>query len=440
MADAAVPSAAAVNGGESKTAVQLKRLQEANAKYKKLLQLAKERIQHQDEELQSVRQENERIKESEHEEKGNDLKIADEPASGADELATIVQVCQRVKQVIDAKSGLEETWALLEMEAVPVNDMGDSTLRRYKEWKRFDTETQLQVCIILLLILCPLLVARDLTINSPTSPGQDFIRRDTGEPLALPPYSMSPEQSAKIQSEAAAQVSQVTEEFRRFRVRSELARKQAESQIRDLQNNKVASAAHRIEAHDVQHELEQARSAHSELERVRAELAAQEAHWKEAYDVLMHENQALKSSGSDALLASQWRHRYEVCLKEKAELESRLQAQNQADNGSDQWETKYRDLKESFRIYRKKAKEIFETQAQGGVVTAPGMASFTLNDQTAEAKLSYLKNLMVNFLSSTDDVKEHMETAIATVLKFTPDDLDKIQKQKAGHDTWFSIY
>ena len=271
-------------------------------------------------------------------------------------------------------------------------------------------------------------------------PGQDFIRRDTGEPLALPPYSMSPEQSAKIQSEAAAQVSQVTEEFRRFRVRAELARKQAESQIRDLQNNKVASAAHRIESHDVQHELEQARSANSELERVRAELAAQEAHWKEAYDVLMHENQALKSSGSEALLASQWRHRYEVCLKEKAELESRFQAQSQADNGSDQWEAKYRDLKESFRIYRKKAKEIFETQAQGGVITAPGMASFTLNDQTAEAKLSYLKNLMVNFLSSTDDVKEHMETAIATVLKFTPDDLEKIQKQKAGQDTWFSIY
>ena len=144
MSDAAVPVAAG-NGGESKAAVQLKRLQEANAKYKKLLQLAKERIQHQDEELQSVREENERLKESAHEEKGNDLKIADESAFGTDELSTIVQVCQRVKQVVDAKSGLEETWALLEMEAVPANDMGESSMRRYKEWKRFDTETQLQV-------------------------------------------------------------------------------------------------------------------------------------------------------------------------------------------------------------------------------------------------------------------------------------------------------
>jgi hypothetical protein len=248
---------------------------------------------------------------------------------------------------------------------------------------------------------------------------------------------MSPDQSFKIQSEAAAQVSQITEEFRRFRVRAEL-----ESQIRDLQSNKVTSATHRIEGHDLQHEVDQVHSVNSELERVKAEFAAQEVHWKEAYDVLLHENQALKSSGSDALLASQWRHRYEACLKEKGELESRLKSsQGQSENDDGKWEAKYRDLKESFRIYRKKAKEIFETQAQGGAITAPGMASFSLNDtSTAEAKLSYLKNLMVNFLSATDDVKEHMETAIATILRFTPDDLEKIQKQKGGNDNWFSIY
>lgn len=258
----------------------------------------------------------------------------------------------------------------------------------------------------------------------------------------MPPYSLSPDQSSTIESEAAAKVTQITEEFRRFRVRAELARKQAEAQIRDLQNSKVSIAAHRIEGHDVQQEIEQARSVAAELERVKAELAAQDAHWKEAYDLLHQENQTLKSTGSEALLASQWRHRYEACLKEKNDLESRLQArQSRDENGDGKWEAKYRDLKESFRIYRKKAKEIFETQAQGGVIAPPGMASFTFNDQSsAEAKLAYLKNLMVNFLSSSDDVKEHMETAIATILKFTPDDLDKIQKQKTGHDNWFSIY
>jgi hypothetical protein len=47
---------------------------------------------------------------------------------------------------------------------------------------------------------------------------------------------------------------------------------------------------------------------------------------------------------------------------------------------------------------------------------------------------------MVNYFSSSPDMKEHMETAIATVLRFTPDDLHKIEKQKAGNESWFSIY
>ncbi|GKY99083.1 hypothetical protein MPSEU_000864000 [Mayamaea pseudoterrestris] len=414
MAEPAPTSAIPAANGESKSSIQLKRLQEANAKYKKLLQLAKERIQQQEEELQSVRDDNERLKGEANEGANEEVRITDEPTTGTEEVTSIVQVCQRVKQA-GPQTGMEEIWALLEFEAVPMNDIGElANTRQYREWKRFDTETQLQ----------------------------DFIRRDTGEPLALPPYSMSPEQSIKIQREAATQVSQVTEEFRRFRVRSELARKQVESQIRELQNLKVASAAHRIEGHDLQHDSEQARTLNAELDRVKSELASQDAHWKEAYNILLQENQALKSSGSEALLASQWRHRYEACLKDKAELESRLQGvYGKNDNEDDKWEAKYRDLKESFRIYRKKAKEIFETQSQGGVISAPGMASFALNDQSsAEAKLSYLKNLMVNFLAASDDVKEHMETAIATVLKFTPDDLEKIQKQKAGSDAWFSIY
>ena len=47
-----------------------------------------------------------------------------------------------------------------------------------------------------------------------------------------------------------------------------------------------------------------------------------------------------------------------------------------------------------------------------------------------ESKLSYLKNLMVNYLSSDPDVRDHMEKAIGTVLQFTPEDLEKIEKKK----------
>jgi hypothetical protein len=269
---------------------------------------------------------------------------------------------------------------------------------------------------------------------------QDYIRRDTGEPLSLPPYSLSPDQSAQIQQTAEATVAKLTDDFRRFRVKAELARNQQEAQIREMQSLNAQSAAQRIVGNDMQQELEQARMVGTRLEQIKRELVAQEAHWKEAYDVLLAENTALKSSGSEALLASQWRHRYETTLQEKADLESQLKtAQSKLTHGNNnKYEAKYRDLKESFQLYRKKAKEIFETQERGGIVSPPGMASFAMNDaSSAEAKISYLKNLMVNYLSSDATVRDHMETAIGTILRFSPDDLEKIEKRKAANETWF---
>jgi hypothetical protein len=98
-------------------------------------------------------------------------------------------------------------------------------------------------------------------------------------------------------------------------------------------------------------------------------MARQEAQWKEAYDVIITENEALKSSSSQALVASQWRQRYEVCLEEKEEIASRLkeiESLKVDSTGTEKnYEMKYRDLKESFRLYRKKAKEIFEDRQPG---------------------------------------------------------------------------
>jgi hypothetical protein len=147
----------------------------------------------------------------------------------AETSASVIRVCQRVR--VDDASGADvddggEIWALLEFDAIadsqeePHQGMNDKI---YKKWKRFDTES-------------------DLT---------DFIRRDTGEPLTLPPFSLSPEQSAKIQEEAKQTVSQITEEFRRFRVRSELTKKQLEAQIRELQASNVETAQRRIEGQDL---------------------------------------------------------------------------------------------------------------------------------------------------------------------------------------------
>ena len=131
------------------------------------------------------------------------------------------QVCQRV--TVNEDDGSSEIWALLEFE-IPNPEMPEGEpLRVYKKWKRFETESELS----------------------------DFIRRDSGEPLTLPPYSLSPAQSQRIQEEARKSVARVTEEFRRFRVRAEVAKKQADAQIRDLQSNKLQSAKRRIEGQDI---------------------------------------------------------------------------------------------------------------------------------------------------------------------------------------------
>jgi hypothetical protein len=139
--------------------------------------------------------------------------------NGMEENASnISRVCQRIQEEGD---GVTTTWALMAFE-LDNPDTPDPP-KRYTKWKRFASESELQ----------------------------DYIRRDTGEPLVLPPVSLSPEQSRSIQEAAKQNVSQVTEEFRRFRVRSEVQRKQTDAHIRDLQNTNVASAKRRIEGEDL---------------------------------------------------------------------------------------------------------------------------------------------------------------------------------------------
>lgn len=378
----------------------------------------------------------------------------------------LVRVSQRIRVDLEVSElnaiGLnEEIWALChwekdetdEQQFLINNKIPANNSNKKKQWKRFNSESDLS----------------------------DFIRRDSGEPLTLPPYSLTQLQSSRTASEADKKVSAITEEYRRFRVKSEMTRKQMDAQIRELQSSQMESAKREIEGREhVEKEMEATRRTESkELKRMRAEAARQEDQWKEAYDILLKENEALKSPGSDALLASQWRQRYEACAKERDEAVNRLQSAQQRheqhkqqqqsasfssppnvrggknskiSGGEGKYEMKYRDLKESFRLYRKKAKEIFEAQAAaaatnnsaGGRKSAADMMVLQMSQQNSNAeedsKLSYLKNLMVNYLTADQEVRDHMETAIGTVLKFTPGDIAAIQKKKTDDASYWSSY
>eukprot|EP00522_Entomoneis_paludosa_P018019 CAMPEP_0172442516 /NCGR_PEP_ID=MMETSP1065-20121228/2927_1 /TAXON_ID=265537 /ORGANISM="Amphiprora paludosa, Strain CCMP125" /LENGTH=467 /DNA_ID=CAMNT_0013192395 /DNA_START=126 /DNA_END=1526 /DNA_ORIENTATION=+ len=451
----------------SKLTAQVKKLTEANGKYKNLLKLAKERIQQQEDEIDELRNANAKLEkqssgEADSSNNQNNPASLDELLGGENQnhngqitankasaddsnSLVIVRVCQRVK-VVNSKAsansstntGGEAVWALMELEHVnAAQEETSHPSKRFWEWKKFDSESQLK----------------------------DYIRRDTGEPLALPPYSFTPEQSSKIQKEALQEVAAVTEEFRRFRVKAELARKQADSHIRDLQNSQKQSAVARLaedgegsssngvssstasNASSAQHQnggssalLAQNEQHFKQMEQLRKELASQEAYWKDAYETLLSENNALKSAGSEALLASQWRQRYEQSQQEKENLQMQLEDIKKVEEDENlKYEAKYRDLKESFRMYRKKAKEIFETSPAANAFNAPSgdpMVLALADGGSADAKLNYLRNLMVNYLTSETEVKNHMEAAIGTILQFSERDVERIEKKRTENEAW----
>mmetsp|Transcript_40485 Transcript_40485/g.95098 ORF Transcript_40485/g.95098 Transcript_40485/m.95098 type:complete len:162 (-) Transcript_40485:197-682(-) len=100
------------------------------------------------------------------------------------------------------------------------------------------------------------------------------------------------------------------------------------------------------------------------------------------------------------------------------------------------YERKYREIKEEYKIYRKKAKEFFDSQKMDADAAAAP------NDQKKEAgavvseqdvaRLAYLHSLMLNYLSSKEgsEAKVHMERAIGTVLRFTEEERQMIQKKR----------
>jgi len=436
---------------------QMMKLKEANAKYKNLLKMAKERIQTQGDELDDLQDEMEKLKSetANNERQGTNSSSSSLNALGGNGTdsayfsykydvpvtaniddsgnCSIVRVCQRFKIESDEKQSTAEgeigdaeteeqststcIWALIEYEATMPDDttLFSSPSQRFLRWRRFNSPLDLS----------------------------DHIRRTSGEPIQLPSYSLTPTQSQTLQSQAQTSVNTLTEEFRRFRVKSEVSRRQADATIRSLQNDNVERTQRRMEGEDIEEELARARVDHGDLVRLKAEGVEVEARWKEAYDSLVAENARLRGTGSEALLAAQWRMRYETTLAEKEELNTLLEMERERGESAKRerrkedagkYEARYKDLKESFRMYRKKAKEIFEAQQRGDV----DMLDLGDTGGAEHAKISYLRNLMVNYLSSEPDVREHMEQAIGTVLNFSDEDSEKVKEKKVALESWFN--
>jgi hypothetical protein len=60
------------------------------------------------------------------------------------------------------------------------------------------------------------------------------------------------------------------------------------------------------------------------IQQLQNKLNEQETKFKLLYDNIIKENEILKNRGNESLLASQWRERYETCLREKEDIYEKL--------------------------------------------------------------------------------------------------------------------
>ena len=67
------------------------------------------------------------------------------------------------------------------------------------------------------------------------------------------------------------------------------------------------------------------------------------------------------------------------------------------------------------------------------------MQLLSISDRVVDdAKNQYLRNLMVHYLTSESAIRDHMELAIGTVLKFSEEEKLRIEKSREEvNEAWF---
>lgn len=175
--------------------------------------------------------------------------------------------------------------------------------------------------------------------------------------------------------ESKKRVDRIVEEFRRFKVRTEIAKKQKDAETRQAVVNGTTSlsaasppGSSGAALNGLSGPLERALTMGSmdqgsvsgtdEVSRLRATLAEQETKWRQSYESIARENDILRSKGGESLLATQWRGRYEACMKEKEDLAERLGSYtlwtNSVTSSGKSVDQAYVELQEEFRTFRKK--------------------------------------------------------------------------------------
>ena len=258
----------------------------------------------------------------------------------------------------------------------------------------------------------------------------EFIKTsETGRaPIIVPSeFSLNPSQVSDLTESFNKSLTKVTEDFRRYRVRSEVCRKTLESQIKSKSTSTVTNTSNS--------------STSDEVEALRNELVG----YQEKEEMLRRKCREmeksisrLKTRAGESTIASEWRVRYENTVAERDELKTKLRDNTDV--------LALEKLKKEYGVYRKRALAMLEEKEEMLVDAQRKLSEAGIDFDIKTCKRSdlhykndattdtYLKNIVLKYMVSSDipEVRDHMEKAIATVLKFTPEEIEKVEQKRLG--------
>ncbi|DAZ97199.1 TPA: hypothetical protein N0F65_003830, partial [Lagenidium giganteum] len=309
-----------------------------------------------------------------------------------------------------------------------------------------------------------------------------YASRAVGEPLVTPELSLTPHEAEKVRKDLKEEIDRVQEEFRRYRVRAEITRKQKDAELRKMSFSAMTRQAEQISETDLTAELQSARAQIRRLTKDQAEAEERESEWRRKFEKLMKDYEKISGTMGETILAMEWRERYEQAVREKEDLEAKMNEMKLlVDNhGGGGGSSDLQALRHEFAAYRQRAlnaveqkeRELHEVQAQyqehnGGGGSGSNSRTASLRDAVlartsagtnrgigngapslsrmssssslggfetpnATTQNEYLKNIVYKYMITDQaEGKEHMEKAIATVLNFTPAELTAIQPRTA---------
>ena len=219
----------------------------------------------------------------------------------------------------------------------------------------------------------------------------------------------------------------VQEDFRRYRVRSEIVRRQKETEINKLmESNAEFGAQQEMLDNRLEEQLNDAKSRIIVLEEDNEKLLSSSKSQKADWDRLKRENQQLKQ-----LLDSG------------------------AARGDESLAKKYQKLKQEYQAYRKRAMQLLQSKNGGKSNNNNNNSSGSKNgskhsnnnnnkDTNAgidSETMMYLRNTVLQYMATDrPEVKEQMEGALATVLRFNKKDLDFVKAKRDAARSWTNYF